>query len=104
VIDFGKGDLKRVQIKYGGYVPEHRASGAISVDFRRPRKRTSDEHTYVNYQSGEIDAILVYIPQVDSVVWLDAHLFHNKPSIVLRFSPPQNGQKKNINLVKDFIW
>jgi len=56
------------------------------------------------YTKKEIDAIAVYLPCIDKVVWLPPELWEGKSAVWLRTSPPLNGQKVKIKFVNDYLW
>lgn len=94
------GKLRRVQIKYAGKKLSH-ATGVTSVTLKRPTDR---QGTMRMYSSDEIDAIVVYVPQVDKLCWFDAKFFDKKSCLTVRYEQPKNGQTKGFNWVDDFEW
>lgn len=91
---------ERVQVKYaGGH--QHRSKGSCVADLRCK----SGRHTYANcYNRDEIDAVLVYIPNLDKVCYLPVDLIAGKNAVTLRYAPPKNGQTKGILFVEDYVW
>ncbi len=100
ILDDGN-KLSRVQVKYGGAAKAN-ASGSILVDFRiRNGTRTS---TYNNYSKSETDAILVYIPDIDEVLWFGPEMFDGRSTLTIRLEKAKNNQTKKILFASDYIW
>lgn len=106
VVDDGR-KLHRVQVKYANGKSSH-SDGAVQVHL------TSWDHDGVSghrnakqqrtYTRDEVDAIAIYIPKVDEVVWLEPEVFEGKRAITLRYEPSSNNQRKGIHFVEDFKW
>lgn len=94
-----KGQLVRVQVKYAGASPS-RASGAVELGLRR----TTWTKKVLTYSPREIDALLVFIPQLDAVVWLPPKVWAGKTSLTLRYEDSRNRQKKRVLDARDFVW
>src|SRR4051812_42170606 len=96
VIDW-RGKLYRTQVKYASSGSK-RSSGVVTVGLRRGfgGKR--------RYLSDEIDVVLVYVPQIDSVCWFGPEVFQNRTGIILRYEPAKNNNTKKITLAQDHIW
>jgi hypothetical protein len=93
ILDY-RGKLYRAQVKYAdGKTPN--AQGSIKLDLKR-RGRC--------YTQEEIDVLLVYLPQIDKVCWIEPSVFHNKMSLCLRLQPAKNRQKNGCRMVTDLIW
>jgi len=90
--------ILRIQIKYVGSLS---TSGSVHLDLR---KETRGNGRIRLYSKEEIDVIIVYIPQIDKLVWLGPEKFDMVKTISLRFSPPKNQQVKKIVLVEDYLW
>ena len=89
ILDDGR-KLERVQVKY--------ASGKINLkswEGRLLRRR---------YCASEVDALLVYVPQLDEVLRFEAELFCERASFTVRLEPAKNGQTKSIINARDFVW
>ena len=56
------------------------------------------------YCASEVDALLVYIPQIDEVLRFEPELFCERASFTVRLEPAKNGQTKSILNARDFIW
>ncbi|MBV9924928.1 MAG: hypothetical protein JOZ96_07945 [Acidobacteria bacterium] len=98
ILDDGR-RLERVQVKYAGGKSPHSA-GSVKVNLkswegRRLRRR---------YCASEVDALLVYVPQLDEVLRFEAELFCERASFTVRLEPAKNGQTKSILNARDFIW
>jgi hypothetical protein len=93
VLDY-KGRFYRAQVKYADGKAQH-SVGAVSLHLRRRKKC---------YTADEIDVLLVYLPQIDRVVWFGPEVFNNKATLYLRLQPSKNGQKSGCRMVEEFIW
>ena len=91
------GKLSRVQVKYAG----DERGGAVNVDLRKETRNNGQKRVYT---SDEVDAILLYVPKIDRVLWLGADLFHNRKSISIRLTPTVNGQKQGIIFAESLGW
>jgi hypothetical protein len=98
ILDDGQ-RLERVQVKYAsGKAPHSRGSVKVNLkswEGRRLRRR---------YCAGEVDALLVYIPQIDEVLRFEADVFCERASFTVRLEPAKNGQTKSIINALEFIW
>lgn len=98
ILDDGQ-RLERVQVKYAsGRAPHSQGSVKINLkswDGRKLRRR---------YCADEVDALLVYIPQMDEVLRFEADVFCKRASFTVRLEPAKNGQTKSILNARDFIW
>ena len=75
IIDTGT-ILLRSQIKYC----DRRASNSYTnLELRLDNKRSKRLY----YESRHIDAILVYVPKVDSILFLSAEKFHKKKTVYI---------------------
>jgi bisphosphoglycerate-independent phosphoglycerate mutase (AlkP superfamily) len=92
ILDNGK--LERIQIKYAGYL-HTLAEGSVVVELRRRGQV---------YNKNEVDALLVYIPQIDKIVKIPSNLFCGRSSITIRYQPSKNRQVDGIVFAKDFLW
>jgi PD-(D/E)XK endonuclease len=89
-----QGRFHRCQVKYADARSMH-SQGAAPLDLRK-RKKT--------YSQAEIDAILVYLPQIDKVIWLPPALFHEKTVLYLRWLPAKNNQRRRCIMVDELVW
>jgi hypothetical protein len=51
-----------------------------------------------------VDALLVYVPQIDRVLRFEADFFCERASFTVRTEPARNGQIKGVLIATDFIW
>jgi PD-(D/E)XK endonuclease len=98
ILDDGQ-RLERVQVKYASGKAPH-SKGSVKVNLkswegRRLRRR---------YCAGEVDALLVYVPQMDAVLRFEAEVFCERASFTVRLEPAKNGQTKSILNAQEFIW
>lgn len=99
IVDTNDG-LKRVQVKYAGSKPVN-STGSCLVDFRKVSINGKERN---GYSKEEVDAILVYIPNMDKICYFPIDLVENKTSLTICFERPKNNQTKGIVLVEDYIW
>ena len=98
ILDDGK-KLERVQVKYAnGRWPNSQGSIRINLKSWEGRK------LHRRYGSDEVDALLVYIPQIDEVLRFETNIFCERSGFTVRIEPAKNGQSKGILDAKDFIW
>ena len=91
--------LERVQVKYAsGKAPHSRGSVKVNLKSWEGRK------LHRRYCADEVDALLVYIPQIDEVLRFEADVFCERASFTVRIEPARNGQTKGILNAKDFVW
>lgn len=94
------GRLYRIQIKYCDR-STFRSGGAVLVDlasYGHGRQLSS------GYSDAEVDAIVVYVPRVHALCWLDPGTFSGKSALTLRLSPPKNGQRAGVRMYTDYLW
>jgi hypothetical protein len=94
------GKLERCQVKYAGK-PNRNSEGAVVVNLRSWAPGRKRERVYT---ADEVDALLVYVPQVDMVCKFPPAMFVGKASFILRYAPPKNGQTKGLVLVEQYRW
>lgn len=98
VID-NKSELLRIQIKYANGRPNN-SSGSVVVKLEyEDRKKIS--HTY---QENEVDALIVYIPEVDKLCYFPKEIFIGKRKMNIRISPSKNNQTKGVIAAEDYYW
>lgn len=105
ILDDGK-TLHRVQVKYASS-PFSKSKGAVTAGLR---KNESDGRNLKycrskmkTYTRHEIDAVIIYVPQVNKLCWFGPKYFHRKTAISVRYEPPISNQTKT-NMVSDFEW
>ena len=91
--------LERVQVKYASGKPPH-STGSVKINLKSWEGRLLRRR----YCAGEVDALLVYIPQIDGVLRFEAEVFCERASFTVRLEPAKNGQTKSIINARDFIW
>lgn len=95
------GKLHRVQCKYADGSSSN-SDGAVVAHIG---KRTGNsKYRNGTYTKEHADAILIYVPKVDKVLWIPPQVFMGKVSLMFRIAPTQNGQNKGINFVESFVW
>jgi hypothetical protein len=98
ILDDGE-KLERVQVKYAGGKAPH-SHGSVKVNLKSWEGRKLRRR----YCADEVDALLVYIPQLDEVLRFDANFFCERASFTVRVEPARNGQAKGVLNAKDFVW
>jgi hypothetical protein len=91
--------LERVQVKYASGKAPH-SQGSIKVNLKSWEGRKLRRR----YCANEVDALLVYIPQIDEVLRFEADIFCARASFTVRLEPAKNGQTKGVLNAKDYIW
>lgn len=100
IVDCGE-RLVRAQVKYAdGKVGA--ATGCVRVDFREVTR--GNKRGKLCYNAQEVDVLLVYVPKIDKVLWLEAPYFHGRQTISLRIEPSKNNQIKGCLMAEQFIW
>jgi len=100
VVDNGR-SLERVQVNYA---EGESTNASNSVVVRLTRKTNSNGAKARVYKRGEVDGLLVYVPQVNKVAYLPIELFDGKHNLSLRLAPCKNNQTKGVVFIKDYIW
>lgn len=107
VLDNGR-KLFRVQVKYASACPGHNTKGAVVANLRSgngdSRNLKYSRLKSRTYTSKEIDAVVVYIPQIEKVCWFGKKHFHKKGHITIRYELPLNKQKTKLCMACDFVW
>jgi len=98
VLDDGE-KLERVQVKYASGKAQN-SEGSVKVNLKSWEGRKLRRR----YCANEVDALLVYLPQIDRVLRFEADFFCERESFVVRIEPAKNGQVKGILNAKDFVW
>ena len=89
------GKLYRVQVKYVS--PR---KGVLFVPFET-KSRTRNRACY---NSGNIDALVIYNPSTEILYWIDVEEFDGGTSISIRVERPKNGQIKGIKLAVNYTF
>jgi PD-(D/E)XK endonuclease len=98
ILDDGQ-KLERVQVKYASGKAQN-SHGSIRVNLKSWEGRKLRRR----YRATEVDALLVYIPQINEVLRFDASFFCERTGFIVRIQPAKNGQTKGTLNAKDFIW
>lgn len=106
VLDDGS-KLFKVQVKWTSVVSAH-SSGAVQVSLRQ---NNGDDRNLIyrrrktrTYNRDEVDAVVVYISQIDKLCWFDPEVFENKDVLNIRYEPTKNGQIKNVMFAENYFW
>lgn len=91
--------LYRAQVKYASADPD---SGRLVVELKK--HSGGYRRRLYTYSEAEIDVVVVYVPDLESVLWLPAPLWAGKVSVALRLTPPRNGQVAGCSFAADYIW
>ena len=99
IIDYGI-KLNRIQIKYCSH-NQKSSSNSITLNLSKYyiNKKQKDAYT-----KDEIDAIVVYIPEIDKLCYLPIDIIDGKKSITLRYKKTKNNQKEKIKYCSDYFW
>lgn len=93
-------NLEKVQVKYAGS-KQIKSSGSCKVDFRK-KSINGKERKF--YSKNEIDAILVYLPEIDKICYFPISFIENKCALTIRYEQPKNNQTKGIVFADDYLW
>lgn len=98
IIDTQK-ELQRIQIKYAnGKSSNSSGSVVVKLEYEDRKKRL------YTYQENEVDALIVYIPQVDKLCYFPKDIFIGKRKMNIRISPSKNNQIKGTIAAEDYYW
>jgi prevent-host-death family protein len=106
VVEHGRSDLVfeiadrlfRVQCKWGGLD----ADGAVIKVSLQSNYLTPAGYVRNSYSDGEIDLVAVYCGELDRCYLLPSSLACGRTAVLLRLTPPKNGQRACLNLAVDF--
>lgn len=99
IIDDGK-KLNRIQIKYCSYNQKN-SSNSITLNLSKYYINGKQKDSYTK---DEIDAVIVYIPEIDKLCYLPIDIIDGKKSITLRYEKTKNNQKEKIKYCSDYFW
>ena len=99
IIDNGE-TLERIQVKYAGGKQQN-SVGSCVVDFR---KKSINGKMRNGYTKEEVDAILVYVPQLDKICYFAIDFIENKSTLTIRYDAPKSNQSKGIIVAEDYYW
>ncbi len=98
IIDDRK-DLTRIQIKYANGKSKNSSGNVIvKLDYETRQK------LHFTYQDTEVDALIVYIPEINKLCYFPKNVFIGKRKISIRLKESKNNQKKGIIAAKDYYW
>ena len=97
VLDY-EGRLYRVQVKYADGSSQR---GAVFV---RLTSSSYGRIRFKGYTAKEVDVVLVYVPKIEKILWLDPECFDGKANLNFRLQPAGNNQQKGCRSVDDYIW
>ena len=98
ILDDGR-RLERVQVKYASGKAPHSA-GSVKINLKSWEGRQLRRR----YRASEVDALLVYVPQIEKVLRFGAEIFCERASFTVRLEPAKNGQTQSILNALDYIW
>ncbi len=100
VLDCG-GRFCRAQVKWAGS-RSIKAAGSFLLDLRKVTRGGQRSKRF--YSTDEIDAVLVYLPNLDKVIWLGPEIFHGRETLTIRTAPAKNNQTKKCLMAADYFW
>jgi Holliday junction resolvase-like predicted endonuclease len=89
----------KIQVKYA----DGKSSNSENCVVAQLRSRKGRNTNY-RYEDGEIDAIIVYVPKLDKVLWFNKDRFIGKSALHIRIAPTKNGQKSKTNIAQELLW
>lgn len=99
IIDDGT-KLLKIQVKYAR-AKQSGSSGSAVVDFR---KTTNNGKCNDGYYKNEIDAVIVYLPQIEKLCFFPIEMIEGKTTLTIRYEKTKSGQCKNIIFADDYLW
>jgi len=100
---FDSGDaLYKVQVKYCDSKTLY--DGAVTLDLRKKNLYGERE---LRYKTGDIDVIILYIPEIDILCWVPFSVLAGKTSFAIRYfssAPEYKAAATTTNIVEDYIW
>ena len=100
VLDCG-GRFYRAQVKWAGS-RSVKAVGSFLLDLRKVTR--GGRRSKLSYSQDEIDTVLVYLPDLDKVVWLGPEIFHGRETLTIRTAPARNNQTKSCLFAANHLW
>lgn len=98
IIDNQK-ELLRIQIKYAnGKSSNSSGSVVVKLEYENRNKK------FYTYQENEVDALVVYIPEIDKLCYFPKKIFIGKRKLSIRLVPSKNNQKTGIIAAEDYYW
>jgi hypothetical protein len=100
IVDCGE-RLVRAQVKYAD-AKLSQSTGSVYLDLRKVTR--GNKRGKLFYTAKEVDVLLVYLPKIDWILWLEAEHFHCKMAITIRYQPTKNNQVKGCLMAEDHFW
>ena len=100
IVDCGE-RLVRAQVKYADG-KSSQSTGCVQLNLRKITRGNRSGKQF--YTAKEVDVLIVYVPKIDKLLWLEAPHFHNKQTITIRFEPAKNNQSKGCLMAEDHFW
>lgn len=94
------GKFYRAQVKCADGKTNCRTTGAICVNLRRKIKKNKNHP----YYDAEIDVLLVYLPKIDRLCWLEPTIFSGKQGLYIRIAPTKSGRIKGCIAAENYLW
>ncbi len=94
--------LYKVQVKYCDSRPVY--DGAVYLDLR---KSSSSCERGLRYKKGDVDVLIIYVPELDVLCWIPFDVIDGKASFTLRYSSSAGNYKlaaTMTNSIEDYIW
>jgi antitoxin (DNA-binding transcriptional repressor) of toxin-antitoxin stability system len=95
-----RGELLRVQVKWGRLSPER----DVVIALLRTSRCTPRGHVRATYGPDEVDLFAVYCGDLDRSFLIPASVAAGRQHLHLRLTPSRNGQRSCINLADDFLF
>jgi hypothetical protein len=92
----------RAQVKYAGGKSPKQASGVIPLGLKK--WRTDGRPPVWHYSAEEIDAVVVYLPATDQILWFGPEVFQRRTMLHIRLEAARNGQEKGCLMAADYVW
>ena len=92
--------LYRVQVKYADCMSGS-SEGAVQANIARSATNTRGQ---LSYDENDVDAIVLYIPKIDQLCWLDKTLWAGKLRLTVRYETSKNKQSKGCHMACDYAW
>jgi len=86
--------LWKIQVKYADGHKQN-VAGSVVVELARRRQ---------GYKKNEIDAIIVYLPVIETLCWLPLEVFDRHLRISIRHTPAKNNQVARCIMASDYFW
>jgi len=94
--------IYRAQVKYTNRASPKQCQGMVPVGLRKWRNR--GRSVALCYTTEEIDLLLVYVRQIDKVLWFGPEVFDGRQVLHIRIEPTLNNQMKGCLMASDYIW